>query len=47
MPQLLQVLIREVRKDVDVSAIFDETLQVLGHAELFEPLAATNGPVVA
>jgi hypothetical protein len=34
-PQLLQVLIREVRKDAEVNAIFDETLSVLGHAELF------------
>jgi hypothetical protein len=25
-------------KDAEVDAIFDETLQVLGHAELFEPL---------
>jgi hypothetical protein len=37
-PQLLQVLIRQVRKDAQVNAIFDETLGVLGHAEFFEPV---------
>jgi hypothetical protein len=33
-----QVLIRQVRKDAEVNAIFDETLGVLGHPELFEPV---------
>jgi hypothetical protein len=37
-PQFFQILIREIRKDAEVNAIFEETLGVLGHAEFLEPV---------
>jgi hypothetical protein len=51
-PHFFQVLIREIRKDAEVNAIFDETLGILAHAELFEPVRnllhrGHQGPVVA
>ena len=37
-PQLLQILIGEIGKDAQVNAICDKSLDVLGHAEFFEPI---------
>ena len=36
--QSFQVLTREIGNDAEINSIFDKTLRVLGHAELFEPV---------
>ena len=36
-PQLLQIVFREIRKDLGVNSIFHKMVDVLGHAELYEP----------
>ena len=35
--QFLQVVVSQVREDLEINAVFGKALRVLGHAELFEP----------
>ncbi len=41
--ELFQVLIRQVAKDGDINTVLGESLNVLGHAELFEPVCCREG----
>jgi hypothetical protein len=36
--EAFKVLVRELREDAQVNAIFDKAIGVLGHAEFFEPV---------
>ena len=36
--QILEILIRQVGKNVDINVVLGKALGVLGHAELFEPV---------